>query len=179
MSKTRIITTLGLLAAIAIVLALLFRFPIFAATPYLEYEPGDVPILIAGFLLGPLYGLAITVIVSVIQGVTVSASGGWIGIVMHICGTGALVAASSVIYRRRNTIPFAIAGIFVGLLAYTSLMIGLNYILTPLYLGRPAEEITAVLWYIIAFNLIKGAVNSVIAFNLFKLLGFFGRSLRH
>ncbi len=60
-------------------------FPDFSAAAFLEYEPMDVSILIAGFAFGPLAGLAVTAVSSVIQGVTVSAAvGGWVGILMAL-----------------------------------------------------------------------------------------------
>ena len=63
---------LGLLAAISILLVYLIHFPIFPAASYLEYDMADVPILIGTFLFGPLWGLLLTAVVSVLQWVLVS-----------------------------------------------------------------------------------------------------------
>ncbi|MEG1016956.1 MAG: ECF transporter S component, partial [Oscillospiraceae bacterium] len=65
---TKRIVRLGMLGALGVVLALIIHFPIFPAASYLEYDPADVPIFIAAFLYGPWYGVALTVVVSFVQG---------------------------------------------------------------------------------------------------------------
>ena len=79
-ARTLKVTTLGMLAAVAIVLVAVIHLPILPAAPFLEYDPADIPILIGTFLYGPWTGLALTVVVSLLQGITVSAASGWIGI---------------------------------------------------------------------------------------------------
>ena len=71
---------MAVLSAMSVLLVYLVHFPIFPAAPFLEYDPADIPILIGTFLFGPLGGLIITGGASVLQGVTVSASSGIIGI---------------------------------------------------------------------------------------------------
>lgn len=85
---TRKLTTIAMLAAVSIVLVALIRIP-FPPAPFLEYDPADIPIFICTFLYGPVAGLGLTLVVSVIQGTTVSAGSGIIGIVMHFLATGA------------------------------------------------------------------------------------------
>ena len=48
---------LGLLAALSIVLVFFIHFPIFPTAKFLEYDPADIPIMIATFAFGPWYGL--------------------------------------------------------------------------------------------------------------------------
>ena len=85
---------LGLLAAISILLVYLIHFPIFPAASYLEYDMADVPILIGTFLFGPLWGLLLTAVVSVLQWVLVSPASGLVGALMHFCATGGCASAS-------------------------------------------------------------------------------------
>ncbi|NLD88575.1 MAG: ECF transporter S component, partial [Clostridiales bacterium] len=86
--RTRVIATVGVMAALGVVLAYLVRFPIFPQAPYLEYDAADIPILIVGFAFGPFWGLLITFIVAALQAMTVSAQSGIIGFVMHFLSTG-------------------------------------------------------------------------------------------
>ena len=44
---------LGLLAALSIVLVFFIHFPIFPTAKFLEYDPADIPIMIATFAFGP------------------------------------------------------------------------------------------------------------------------------
>ena len=53
------LATLGMLAALAVLLVALIHFPLIPAAPFLEYDPADVPILIGTFLYGPWAGLGL------------------------------------------------------------------------------------------------------------------------
>ena len=61
-ANTRKLTTLAMLAALAIVLVALIHFPLVPAAPFLEYDPADIPIFIGTFLFGPAAGLALTAV---------------------------------------------------------------------------------------------------------------------
>lgn len=61
--------------------------------------PAISPVLFAGLLLGPWWGLGITLVVSLVQGITVSAASGVYGILMHIISTGTLVLVSALAAR--------------------------------------------------------------------------------
>lgn len=63
-SQLRKLTTMGMMAAVSIILVYCVHLPIFAAAPFLEYDPADIPIFICTFLYGPLSGFILTVIVS-------------------------------------------------------------------------------------------------------------------
>ena len=54
--------------AISVALVYLIHFPIFPAVAFLEYDPADIPILIGTFVFGPLSGIVLTVVTSVITG---------------------------------------------------------------------------------------------------------------
>ena len=92
---TKTLTSLGVLAAFSVVLMLAIRVP-FPPAPFLEYDPADVPILIGAFLFGPVGGLILTALVSLLQGLTVSAGSGFIGIVMHLAATGCFAVFAGV-----------------------------------------------------------------------------------
>ncbi len=166
----RLLITLSLLTALSIVLMLLIRFPIFPSAPYLEYEPMDVPILIAGFAFGPVAGLTVTVISSLIQGLSVSSASGWIGILMHFISTGTLVTVASLIYKKKQTIWGAVIALVCGTIAMAAVMIPANLIFTPIY-GPPVEVVKSlILPILIPFNLIKAGINSAVTFVIYKPL---------
>lgn len=167
-TPVRRLATLALLSAAAVVLCLLVRFPIFPSAPWLEYDAGDIPLIFSSFLYGPWWGLAVTAVACVIQGLTVSAGSGWIGIVMHLCATGALVVAAGLIYRKRP--KQSLAAMVIGAVIAILLMLPLNLIFTPLY-GTPIEAVKQMLFpVILPFNAIKFGVNAVVAWLLYKPL---------
>lgn len=164
---------MGMLVAISIVLVSFIHFPIFPATPFLEYDPADIPILIGTFAFGPIAGILLTVVTAVIQGVTVSAASGVYGIIMHIIATATFVIVAGCIYRGKKTRARAIIGLLCGILAMTAIMVPANLFITPYFMGAPREAIIALLPFIIGFNAIKAGINAVITFILYKRISKF------
>ena len=64
------IAKMAMLVAISIVLVMVIHLPIFPAVAFLEYDPADIPILVGAFAFGPVAGLILTVVTSLIQGLT-------------------------------------------------------------------------------------------------------------
>jgi len=98
-TSTRKLTTLAMICAIAFLLAAFVRFPIVPAVGFLRYDPKDIVIVIGGFIFGPLAALIVTVVVSLLQMVTVSASGP-IGAVMNIISGAAFCCTAAYIYGK-------------------------------------------------------------------------------
>lgn len=177
MTKTRKLTTLAMLTALSVVLISIVHFPLIPAAPFLEYDPGDLPILIATFAYGPLEGLIITVIASVIQGTTISSQSGLYGIIMHILSTGAFVLITGLIYRNNKTRKGALISLIAGVLITTAVMVGANLIVTPLFMGVPVSEVKKLLLpAIIPFNLIKLTINAIVTFLVYKPISRFIKS---
>ena len=159
---------MAILIAVSIVLVYFIHFPIFPQVAFLEYDPADISILIAGFAYGPLSGIVVTIIASVIQGLTVSAQSGIYGIIMHIIATTALVGVSSLYYDRHKTKKDALISLALGCVAMTLVMVIANLIVTPYFMGVSIEAVISLMPFILAFNLIKAILNSVVTFILYK-----------
>lgn len=167
--KIRKMVTMAILVAISIVLVSVIHVPLIPAVPFLEYDPADIPILIGAFAYGPVAGIILTVVTSVIQGLTVSASSGLYGIIMHIIATSVLVLVASGIYRVRHTKKGAILGLVCGTIAMAMVMLPANHFITPAFMGVPTEVLDALLLPgILPFNLIKAGINSVVTFLVYK-----------
>lgn len=133
MSKTTKHIVFGaVFAAMATVLTLFVHFPIFPAAPFLEYDMGDVPLFFAAVLLGPWTGLAVTLVACVIQGLTVSAGSGVLGIVMHFIATGSFVLCAGLITRKKK-MQRLVPALALGTLTQVLVMIPLNLIITPAF----------------------------------------------
>ena len=165
------LTVISMLAAISVILVYLIRFPIFPAVSFLEYDPADIPIFIGTMLFGPFYGLLLTAGVSIVQGLTVSASSGIVGIVMHFFATGSFVLSFGLIYEKHKTLKGSIIGSVVGIIVMTAFMTLWNMILTPIFMGVSRTEVMKLMLpFIIPFNLIKAFVNAAISFVLYNIL---------
>jgi len=164
---------MGMLIAISIVLVYLVHVPIFPAVSFMEYDPADVPILIGTFAFGPLAGLALTAITSLVQGFTVSAASGVYGIIMHFIATGAFVVVAGNIYKRNKTRKSAVIALIAGTLTMTAVMIPANIFITPIFMGAPRAAVLALMPFIAAFNLVKAGINSAVTFVIYKPLSKF------
>ena len=114
----------------------------------------------------------LTLVVSVIQGSTVSAGSGIIGIVMHLLSTGTFVVLSGSIYRKYHNRAGAAAALVVGVLAMTLVMVGCNLVFTPIFMGQPVQKVINMLVpVIIPFNLMKAGINGLVTYLVYKPIG--------
>lgn len=164
---------MGMLVALSVILVYFVHFPIFPVVSFLEYDPADVPILIGTFAFGPLAGLAITGIVSVVQGMTVSSGSGLYGIIMHIIATGAFVLTAGLLYRHKKTKKEAVIALAAGTAAMVLVMYFANLVITPLFTGWPVAAVKEVMPFILAFNAVKAGINSIATFLLYKRISGF------
>lgn len=167
------IAKMGMLIAIAVVLVYFIHFPLLPMLPFLEYDPADVSILIGTFAFGPIAGLILTVITALVQGLTVSASSGVYGIIMHIISTGAYVLVAGFVYKFRKTKKGAIIALAIGIVAVVAIMIPANLFITPVFMGAPRSAIVSMMPFIMLFNFIKSTINAIITFLLYKRISGF------
>lgn len=159
---------MGLLVAISIVLVALIHFP-FPPAPFLEYDPADIPIFIGTFLLGPVPGVVLTVLVSLMQGLTVSAGSGPIGILMHVLATGSFAIVAGCIYKHNKSRKSAVMALAAGVLVQVLVMVVCNLIFTPIFMGSPLKEVMGMLVpVILPFNLMKGGINAMVTYLIYK-----------
>ena len=172
-NKTLKVVKMGVMVAISVALVYLIHFPIFPVVSFLEYDPADIPILIGTFAFGPLAGLVLTVVTSVVQGLTVSAGSGLYGILMHVIATGVLVAGG--IYSRNKTRKTAVIALVCGMAAMAVVMMGANMVITPIFMGVPASSVWDLMPFIVGFNVIKAGINGAVTFILYKRIANFLR----
>ena len=167
--STRQLVSMAMLGAISIVLVSVIHFPLIPAAAFLEYDPADIPILICAFAYGPAAGFILTAVVSFIQGMTVSAQSGIIGIIMHIFATGCCVLVAGNIYKKNKTKKTAVFALICGAIAQTLAMVVMNIIFTPLFIGAPLEVVMSMMIpAIIPFNALKAGINCAVTFFLYK-----------
>lgn len=172
-TRTVRLAKMGMLVAIAVVLVYLIHFPIIPVLPFMEYDPADVPIMIGTFAFGPLAGLVLTGVAGIVQGVTVSASSGVYGIIMHIVATGTYVLVAGTIYNKNKSKKNAIVALVAASLAVVIIMVPANYFITSAFMGVSKDVIMQLMPFIMLFNLIKMGINSIITFLLYKRISGF------
>ena len=164
-SKTKKLTTIGMLCALAYAAAVVGRIPLVL---FLKYEPKDVIIVIGGLIFGPLASFAVAVIVSVVQMFTISGTG-ILGCIMNIISSCSFACTAAFIYKRKHKLTGAMLGLFCGWSCQVVVMMLWNYLLTPIYMGYPREAVVELLIpAFLPFNLIKGGLNTAITMLLYK-----------
>jgi len=169
-TNTKKLTALAMLSALAFILALIFHYlpipPLVPAAPFLKFEPKDVVITIAGFLYGPLAVVPIAVVVGLLE---MPFSATWLyGLIMNVSSTCAFACTAAIIYKKFRTITGAGIGLAVGTVVTTGIMIPLNYLITPFFMGVPRHLVVAILVSGIGiFNFVKYALIAAITMQLY------------
>jgi len=169
-TDVRKLTTMAMLVALGVILVALIEVPIFPPAPFLKYDPADIPILVGTLLYGPVAGVVMTFVISFIQSFMIHGSSGIVGFVMHVIATSAMCLLCGFLYKAgeptRKRAAFALV---CGALAMVVCMVGVNLVVTPLFMGRSVQDVIAMLVpIIIPFNLIKAGLNSAVAFLVYK-----------
>lgn len=170
-NKTTIhLVLLAIFAAISIVLVAFVRIPIIPVAPFLVYDMADIPIVIATILLGLPASLTVLFITAFIQAFLFG-SNGFVGLIMHFISSAGFMITLSLLYKKNKSFKSALAGLSLGTIVMTLIMIPMNYIFTVNFYGMPYEVLNnLMLPAIIPFNLIKGIINSIISLILIKSL---------
>ncbi len=157
----------AMLAAVAYVIVTLVRIPVVL---FLKYEPKDVIITIGAFLLGPWTGLVCSLIVSLLEMVTISDTGP-IGCLMNLLSTCCFACTAAFIYKKKHTLPGAVLGLAAGSVVMVAAMLLWNWLITPLYMGVPREQVQALLIpALLPFNALKAGLNTALTLALYKPL---------
>ena len=165
-SRDRVVrmTLMALLAAMAYLCVLFFRIPVVS---FLSYEPKDVILALTGILLGPIEGVLVAAVVSLVEMVTVSGTGPW-GLLMNVLASVAFLLPAAMLYRMRRTLGSALFGLLQGVLISTAMMMLWNYLITPIYMGIPREAVAEMLLpMFLPFNLLKDGLNAALSMLLF------------
>lgn len=160
--STKKLTFTAIISCLAYIMVF-FKVPV----SFLSYEIKDVVIAIGAIYLGGISGVLISFIVSLIEMITISNSG-IIGFITNFLATITYILPICYIYKKNG---YIIKGVLLGTISMSVAMFLLNIIATPLYLKVPLNETIHLLFTLITpFNIIKGALNGLLIFLLYKPL---------
>lgn len=165
-NKIKTLAIMAMLTALAVAADMFLRIP--GIGGFLTYEPKDVILTIGAFIYNPVAGLVMSLVVCLVEMVTVSSTG-FIGLLMNFLASAMFVGVASVIYYRKKTIVRAIIGLAAGSAAMIAVMLLWNYIMTPIYMGVPREAVVSMIpTLLLPFNAIKAALNASLVLLLYK-----------
>ena len=161
---------IALMSAVAFLVLLVMRLPLFPAAAFLDYECKDVVFAVAGMMYGPAGGTVVALVTCLIEFFTVSHTG-WIGLVMNLVSSLSFVLPVAFLYQKKHTATRALVGLVIGALLSCATMLLWNVIFTPMYMGIPrAAVIEMLLPVFLPFNLLKGSLNAGLCYLLWHLL---------
>lgn len=177
------ITKVGVLSALSYGL-MFIQVPIPIAPPFMKLDLADVPSLIGGFALGPWAGVMIQLIKNLLN-LSKTMTGG-VGELSNFIVGSTFVLVSSLIYRNNKTKKNSILSLILGVLAMSAVATISNaFVVFPLYgkamnmdlsafaamvgqNGLVKNYFTLMVFSIAPFNIIKGAVASVVTELVYK-----------
>jgi riboflavin transporter FmnP len=176
-----VMTRIAILAAAASILFLL-EIPIVA---FYKLDLSNIPVMLGAFSMGTVPGLIILGLKSAI-GLLHSSSAGVGELADFIMGAALLIPAS-LIYHRNKSRKSALIGMVVGTLCAAVVGVLVNkFIMLPFYMGAFHMSMDAIVasakvggidseWKLLLlitgpFNLLKGAVLSIVTFLIYKPL---------
>ncbi len=185
-NKTRFITQISALSAIAAVL-MLFEFPLWFAPGFYKMDLSDLPALIGGFALGPVAGVLIELIKNLINLLINGTATACVGEFSNFVIGCSFVLPAALVYKYHKTKKHAIVGMIAGTVCVSVVGSAMNaFVLIPAYvklLNLPLENIVAmgnavnssitslgtlVMFAVVPFNFLKGIIVSLITALIYK-----------
>lgn len=186
-NRIRELTVTAMLCAVATVLMFLdFSLPMFIPS-FVKMDVSELPALLASFSLGPVYGIAVCLVKNVLNLIFHGSTGG-IGELCNFLIGATFVGTAGVIYRFHKTRKGAIVASLVGAVAMALISVPVNYFLSyPVYAAmfggieaiiaayqalRPGTDglLECLLVFNLPFTLVKGLIDAVLCFLIYKPL---------
>ncbi len=188
-SNVRWIAQVGVLSCLSFLL-MMAEFPLWFAPGFYRLDLSEIPALIGGFAAGPLAGATVELVKVLLyfflHGSSTAGVGDFANLVIGCC----MVVPAALIYRRRRTRGSVLGGLAAGTLLMTAAGSLANaYLLLPLFarvMNVPVETFvqmgtavnpavtdlgTLILFAVVPFNLVKGALVSVLSALLYRKIG--------
>lgn len=175
--KLHRVVWLGMLSALSFVLVTFGQIYVPPFADFLRYDFGDVPSIIAAYVLGPVAGLIVQTVKAILFMVfgTGMSSAGLIGVMANFLAGVAMVLAVSLVHRlvdpqRNRHAAWGLVSVVAGTLVMSALLIPVNaYIVYPAY-GMEAVAWQGALAWSTPFNLFKGVASCSVSLVFYRRL---------
>lgn len=180
----RKIACAAIMTALAVVLMYL-EIALPFMPPFLKFDFSEVPVLVASFSLGPVYGIIVEFLKNLIHLPATATAG--VGELSNFITGSIYVFSAGFLYTKNRTRKGAIISMLCATALLALVAIPFNYFFTlPLYskvFGAPVDafvamtnplnslvvsKMTLIMWGFVPFNLFKGLVVAFITFWVYK-----------
>ena len=154
----------AMLCALAYICMFVFKFKI----GFLTFDFKDAILTVIAFLYGPAYAVISSVLVAVLEFLSVSDTGVY-GLIMNALSSAVFTFSCGIIYKYRRTLMGAVIGSITAVFSMTAVMLVANIFITPFYMGVARSEVAAMIpTLLLPFNIVKGVVNAAITMIIYK-----------
>ena len=165
-TRLRYMVMLAMFMAMAYVAMLVIHVKV----SFLTLDVKDAVITLCGLCFGPLSALIISIVVPLIELVTVSDTGLY-GLIMNILGSVSFSVTASLIYKWKKSFIGAILALASAAFVMTGVMMLGNLIVTPYFMGVDVSMVRGMIpTLLLPFNLLKAIVNVGVVLLLYKHL---------
>ncbi|MGX7029945.1 ECF transporter S component [Vagococcus zengguangii] len=175
-SKVQRMVIIAMLAAVSFVL-MFFAFPILPTVPFMKVDFSEIPILIGTFILGPIAGIGIAALRSILHLLSTGFSiPNMIGDLASFLAAIALILPIYYIYKNKHNNVGLVFGLVVGVVTSTVVMSLANYsFILPVYAKfagfvLPGTMADYIFLGVVPFNLVKGVIVNTLFFAVYKSL---------
>lgn len=186
-NRIRALTVTAMLSAIATLLMFMdFSLPMLIPS-FVQMDISELPALLASFSLGPVYGVAVCLLKNLFNLIFHSSTGG-IGELCNFLLGASFVGSAGLIYRFHKTRKGAVAASLIAAIVMAVVSVPVNYFISyPVYATmfggmdaiiaayqelRPGTDglLECLLVFNLPFTLVKGLVDAVLCFLIYKPL---------
>lgn len=166
---TKSIVRVGIFGAIASILYILVKFPVPFLPPFLEFHFDEVPVLIASFAYGPIPGLCVLLIKTLIKLPFTSSLG--VGELSDLIYGIALVLPAAILYKKKRNFKSVLVGLGIGFVIEIAVSLIANvFVMIPFYMNMMGLSEEAILKMCQAAN--PAITNVRWGYGLFAVLPF-------
>ena len=163
-NKLRRVVLVAVFGALAYALMLVIHFKV----SFLTLDIKDAVITLAGLYFGPGAALSLSVLVPLLELISVSDTGVY-GFLMNFISTATLSVTASLIYRYKRSLMGAIIALLSAAAATVGVMMLFNLWITPYYMGVEVETVKAMIpTLLLPFNTVKSCMNVGFVLLLYK-----------
>ena len=185
-NKIKKISIVALFSALSAIL-MYFDFPLPIAPTFMKMDLSELPVIIGGFVLGPVECISIAVFKVLIKFVLKGTSTMFLGELANIIGSISYALPASIIYKALKTKERAVIGMIIGIVLASVVCTLCNALfLFPLYIKvfHMSEEVIikmcntiipfidsmtkVYLFSVLPFNIVKFSISSIITYIFYK-----------
>ena len=161
--NTKKLVGIAVFAALAFGATLVFRIPV----SFLTFDAKDAILVVASFIYGPVAAVVMPLITSLLE-LTISDTA-LIGAIMNFVSSATFAGTASLIYKHKRTFNGALIGLFTSVAVTTAVMMLMNILITPFYMGVERSVVISMLpTVLLPFNFAKTLMNGAIAMLIYK-----------